>query len=203
VFLAGDAAHIHSPAGAQGMNTGIQDAANLGWKLALVCLGARERLLDTYDRERRPVGALVLRFTDRAFTVATSGAAPIRFARTHLAPRALSLEARLPKGRSVASRKVSQLGIRYPDILTSDLRAETGSSHSRCGSWPSWSPRCSWWPRPPSPAGTPAVASGNRLNPDHRGAIRSLRNTALSPSPSTRLGLLGSLAPWLGASRSA
>ena len=119
VFLAGDAAHIHSPAGAQGMNTGIQDAANLGWKLGLVCHGrATPRLLDTYDRERRPVGAFVLRFTNRAFTAATSSAAPVRFARTHLAPRALGLAARVPKTRAVAFRTVSQLGIRYPNLLT-------------------------------------------------------------------------------------
>jgi len=73
VFLAGDAAHVHSPAGAQGMNTGIQEAWNLGWKLALVTRGlAEEALLDSYDTERRPVGRLVVRFTDRAFTVATS-----------------------------------------------------------------------------------------------------------------------------------
>lgn len=57
VFLAGDAAHIHPPTGAQGMNTGIQDAYNLAWKLALVIKGvAHHRLLDSYDAERRPVG---------------------------------------------------------------------------------------------------------------------------------------------------
>ncbi len=72
-FLAGDAAHIHSPAGGQGMNIGIQDALNLGWKLALVCQGAApEELLGTYEAERVPVGRLVRRLTDRAFTVATS-----------------------------------------------------------------------------------------------------------------------------------
>ena len=118
VFLAGDAAHIHSPAGAQGMNTGIQDAVNLGWKLALVCRGvAPEGLLDTYDLERRPVGAFVLRFTDRAFTAATSTAPLVRFIRTHLAPRALGLAGRLPAARAVAFRTVSQLGVRYPDTL--------------------------------------------------------------------------------------
>ncbi len=54
VFLAGDAAHIHSPVGGQGMNTGIQDAVNLSWKLGLVLAGrAPERLLDTYEAERR------------------------------------------------------------------------------------------------------------------------------------------------------
>jgi pentachlorophenol monooxygenase len=61
VFLAGDAAHVHSPAGGQGMNTGIQDAMNLGWKLAAVLGGADEKILDTYHDERHPVGKLVLR----------------------------------------------------------------------------------------------------------------------------------------------
>ncbi|MER7930801.1 MULTISPECIES: FAD-dependent oxidoreductase [unclassified Streptomyces] len=60
VFLAGDAAHIHSPAGGQGMNTGIQDAHNLGWKLAAVLEGAPPGLLDSYEAERRPVAADVL-----------------------------------------------------------------------------------------------------------------------------------------------
>ena len=60
VFLAGDAAHIHSPAGGQGMNTGIQDAHNLGWKLAAVARGASPALLDSYEAERRPVAAGVL-----------------------------------------------------------------------------------------------------------------------------------------------
>lgn len=61
VFLAGDAAHCHSPAGGQGMNTGLQDAANLSWKLAAVLRGADEALLDTYNSERHPVGKAVLR----------------------------------------------------------------------------------------------------------------------------------------------
>ncbi|WP_433753950.1 FAD-dependent monooxygenase [Paenibacillus amylolyticus] len=60
VFLAGDAAHVHSPAGGQGMNTGMQDAYNLGWKLAAVIRGADTSLLDTYDEERRPVAQVVL-----------------------------------------------------------------------------------------------------------------------------------------------
>ena len=61
VFLAGDAAHVHSPAGGQGMNTGLQDAANLSWKLAAVLRGAPDELLDTYHAERHPVGKAVLR----------------------------------------------------------------------------------------------------------------------------------------------
>lgn len=64
VFLAGDAAHVHSPAGGMGMNTGLQDAANLSWKLAQVVRGgAGDDLLDSYHRERRPVGRLVTRLS--------------------------------------------------------------------------------------------------------------------------------------------
>ncbi|MEU2393830.1 FAD-dependent monooxygenase [Streptomyces sp. NPDC007369] len=66
VFLAGDAAHIHSPAGGQGLNTGVQDAYNLGWKLAAVlCDGAPEALLDTYEEERLPEAAAVLGLSTR------------------------------------------------------------------------------------------------------------------------------------------
>lgn len=66
VLLAGDAAHIHSPAGGLGMNTGLQDAANLAWKLSLVAAGeaaAGWQLLDTYQEERHPVGAHVIRMS--------------------------------------------------------------------------------------------------------------------------------------------
>ncbi|GBF77536.1 FAD-binding monooxygenase [Paenibacillus sp. 598K] len=65
IFLAGDAAHVHSPAGGQGMNTGIQDAYNLGWKLDAVLRGAAPALLDTYDEERRPVARAVLEDSTR------------------------------------------------------------------------------------------------------------------------------------------
>jgi 2-polyprenyl-6-methoxyphenol hydroxylase-like FAD-dependent oxidoreductase len=77
VLLAGDAAHVHSPAGGQGMNTGIQDAVNLSWKLALVSTGrANADLLDSYQAERHPVGAAVIRQTNIMTKVmASSGAA--------------------------------------------------------------------------------------------------------------------------------
>jgi 2-polyprenyl-6-methoxyphenol hydroxylase-like FAD-dependent oxidoreductase len=73
VFVAGDAAHVHSPIGGQGMNTGIQDAYNLGWKLALVINGASETLLDTYEAERLPVGRKVLQQTDVNHRLRVSG----------------------------------------------------------------------------------------------------------------------------------
>jgi 2-polyprenyl-6-methoxyphenol hydroxylase-like FAD-dependent oxidoreductase len=72
VFLAGDAAHIHSPAGGQGMNTGIQDAFNLAWKLALVAKGkACDTLLDTYPQERQPVAESVMKMSDGMLRMAT------------------------------------------------------------------------------------------------------------------------------------
>jgi 2-polyprenyl-6-methoxyphenol hydroxylase-like FAD-dependent oxidoreductase len=114
VFLAGDAAHIHSPAGAQGMNTGIQDAVNLAWKLAHTLRGlADPAVLDTYQPERAPVGAMVLRFTDRAFTIATSTNPLIRFARTRVAPAIIPLVLKPQALRGYAFRTVSQLSIRY------------------------------------------------------------------------------------------
>jgi 2-polyprenyl-6-methoxyphenol hydroxylase-like FAD-dependent oxidoreductase len=113
-FVAGDAAHVHSPAGAQGMNTGIQDAWNLGWKLALVARGVADpALLDSYDAERAPVGRLVLRFTDRAFTVATSTNRFARFARGRVVPRLAPLAARLGPGRARAFRTMAELDIGY------------------------------------------------------------------------------------------
>jgi 2-polyprenyl-6-methoxyphenol hydroxylase-like FAD-dependent oxidoreductase len=70
VFLAGDAGHIHSPVGGQGMNTGIQDAWNLGWKLAFVLSGAaHSKLLESYEAERWPVGRALLQYTDWIFSV--------------------------------------------------------------------------------------------------------------------------------------
>ena len=72
-FVAGDAAHVHSPIGGQGMNTGIQDAFNLAWKLALVINGAPETLLDSYEAERLPVGRKVLQQTDVNHRLRVSG----------------------------------------------------------------------------------------------------------------------------------
>ena len=114
VFLAGDAAHVHSPAGAQGMNTGIQDAVNLGWKLAQILRGVTDpALLDTYEAERAPIGSMVLRFTDRAFTIATSTQPIVRLARTRLAPVVIPLALRARIARGYAFRAVAQLDIRY------------------------------------------------------------------------------------------
>ena len=105
-FLAGDAAHIHSPFGAQGMNTGIQDAYNLGWKLALVVRGkAQERLLDTYEEERLPVARRVLTQTDTNTRMLLSDNPIMRFLREHV----LTLD----YVQAYAARRSSQLFINY------------------------------------------------------------------------------------------
>ncbi|MFL9926682.1 FAD-dependent oxidoreductase [Herbaspirillum lusitanum] len=73
IFLAGDAAHIHPPTGGQGLNTSVQDAYNLGWKLAAVLAGAAEKLLDTYEEERRPVAESMLGMSTRLLDAAGRG----------------------------------------------------------------------------------------------------------------------------------
>lgn len=114
LFLAGDAAHIHSPAGAQGMNTGIQDAVNLGWKLAQALTGSGDpALLDTYEAERRPVGQAVLRLSNRPFRIATSDNPVVRFARSRVAPVLAPLAVKATWGRARIFRTVSELGINY------------------------------------------------------------------------------------------
>jgi 2-polyprenyl-6-methoxyphenol hydroxylase-like FAD-dependent oxidoreductase len=114
VFVAGDAAHIHSPAGGQGMNTGLQDAANLAWKLALVIRGkAPQHLLETYHSERWPVGQKVLHFTDRLFSILSSQKGWLAGIRNRLLPRFAGTVSRTGALRSKAFHFISQLGIRY------------------------------------------------------------------------------------------
>src|SRR5207244_875365 len=113
-FLLGDAAHIHSPVGAQGMNTGLQDAYNLGWKLALVLSGgAGEAVLDTYEDERMPVAQRLLATTDRAFSLVVSDNTLAGFFRTRIVARIMALAMRLDRIRKLVFRTISQIGIRY------------------------------------------------------------------------------------------
>jgi 2-polyprenyl-6-methoxyphenol hydroxylase-like FAD-dependent oxidoreductase len=114
MFVAGDAAHIHSPAGGQGMNTGMQDAVNLGWKLARVLRGeADDSLLDSYDVERRRVGEHLLRSTDRLFQIATINNPVFLFLRNTLVPWLLPWAIKDRNRRAKLFRFMSQLGIRY------------------------------------------------------------------------------------------
>ena len=115
-FVAGDAAHIHSPAGGQGMNTGIQDAYNLAWKLALVIEGrAPDAFLDSYHEERHPIGQRLLHTTDRMFNVAATHNPLFIRLRNFLMPRVLPRVMGRRSLRARAFRFVSQLGIKYPD----------------------------------------------------------------------------------------
>jgi 2-polyprenyl-6-methoxyphenol hydroxylase-like FAD-dependent oxidoreductase len=126
VFVAGDAAHIHSPAGGQGMNTGLQDAANLAWKLAAVLRqGARDTVLDTYESERLPVARDVLRFTDRLFGLAAGQSGWRAQIRDLLAPALVGPASSLDAVQESAFRKFGQIDLQYPP---SSVAAE-GAGH--------------------------------------------------------------------------
>ena len=113
-FLLGDAAHVHSPMGAQGMNTGLQDAYNLAWKLALVVKGrADAALLDTYEEERMPVAQRLLRTTDRAFQLVVSEGWLAGLFRTRIIAKVAARAMTLQRVRELAFRTISQIGIRY------------------------------------------------------------------------------------------
>jgi FAD binding domain-containing protein len=115
-FLAGDAAHIHSPAGGQGMNTGIGDAINLAWKLASVVKGrAPPTLLDSYEAERIGFARRLVATTDQAFTLATSQGGFAAFVRTHIVPIVFPIIFRFKAVRRFAFRTVSQTMINYRD----------------------------------------------------------------------------------------
>ncbi|WP_448627173.1 FAD-dependent monooxygenase [Geodermatophilus sp. URMC 64] len=110
VFLAGDAAHLLSPAGGQGLNTGLLDAANLGWKLAAVLTaGASEQLLDSYEAERAPVGTQVLALSDRLLRLSAVTGSWRRAARSAAVPAVTHL----PGVRARAAGRIAQLSVGY------------------------------------------------------------------------------------------
>lgn len=114
VFLAGDAAHVHSPAGGQGMNTGIGDAINLAWKLTCVIRkGTAPALLDTYEEERRPLALKLVRTTDRAFAAAVSPHRVASAIRLRILPHLWPILLRIPPVRRMIFRLISQTAITY------------------------------------------------------------------------------------------
>lgn len=113
-FLLGDAAHVHSPMGGQGMNTGLQDAHNLAWKLALVISRrADATLLDSYEAERLPVARQLLNTTDRLFQFVVSDSWIARLFRRRLFARIAALAMTRKTLRKRAFRAISQIGIHY------------------------------------------------------------------------------------------
>jgi hypothetical protein len=126
-FLLGDAAHIHSPAGGQGMNTGIGDAINLAWKLAAVLRGAPEALLDSYEAERMAFAKRLVASTDRAFSLATAEGRIADLLRTRILPTVLKVATSLEPVRDYMFRTVSQITLNYRGLGLS--RGQAGEVH--------------------------------------------------------------------------
>jgi 2-polyprenyl-6-methoxyphenol hydroxylase-like FAD-dependent oxidoreductase len=125
-FLLGDAAHIHSPVGGQGMNTGIGDAVNLAWKLAAVLgAGAAESLLESFEPERIAFARRLVATTDRVFSVITDQGPIAWRVRTRLVPVVARLLFRLDAVRQFLFRTVSQIGVNYRESPLSE--GEAGS----------------------------------------------------------------------------
>ncbi len=137
-FLTGDAAHIHSPVGAQGMNTGLQDAYNLAWKLTLVLKGkAKDSLLDTYTEERISIARDLVRSTDRVFNLVTSTNISLKTFRLYIIPIVLKLVApffqKLKFIQRFAFKRVSEIGISY--------RKSSLSKNASLGKFPDYAPK--------------------------------------------------------------
>lgn len=124
IFLLGDAAHVHSPAGGQGMNTGIQDAINLAWKLvAVVRRHAADSLLDSYHLERQAFAQTLVETTDRLFTFATTEGRFADFVRTWIAPLFASAAYKKATVREYMFRLVSQTTLSYRGSTLSEGKA--------------------------------------------------------------------------------
>ena len=137
-FVAGDAAHIHSPAGGQGMNTGIQDAMNLGWKLAWaidhkLSGEAAHTLLDSYHVERFPVGRKLLNTTDQIFRVAATGSYLVATLRNIIVPLLMPFAQGSAAIRFRMFRFVSQLGIRYRTSTLNVTARQNSVKHAQVG----------------------------------------------------------------------
>jgi 2-polyprenyl-6-methoxyphenol hydroxylase-like FAD-dependent oxidoreductase len=135
-FLAGDAAHIHTPAGAQGMNTGIQDGYNLAWKLAYATKHeAPETLLDTYNEERLPNAKRLLSTTDRIFDLAASDEWIVSFLRKNVFPYVAGVALNFDVVKRIVFPLVSQIGINYRE---SPLSETEGSFEAVAGDRMPW-----------------------------------------------------------------
>jgi 2-polyprenyl-6-methoxyphenol hydroxylase-like FAD-dependent oxidoreductase len=126
VFLAGDAAHIHSPAGGQGMNTGMGDTFNLAWKLAVVINGwAKPDLLESYEAERRPVAQSVINGSDKGFALETNKQPLMQLFNNYVLPPLIRVANHIPFVRRFNSRLFSQNWINYAQ--SPSVAAATGT----------------------------------------------------------------------------
>jgi 2-polyprenyl-6-methoxyphenol hydroxylase-like FAD-dependent oxidoreductase len=133
-FLAGDAAHIHSPAGGQGMNTGLQDTYNLAWKLALVIKKiAGENLLDSYNEERLPLAKRLVKTTDRVFAFGVSRNAFTRFVRLNIFPVFIRWLMSKKFFQRISFKNVSQIAIHYRKSFLSKSQLQNPSSEFKAG----------------------------------------------------------------------
>jgi 2-polyprenyl-6-methoxyphenol hydroxylase-like FAD-dependent oxidoreductase len=131
-FLLGDAAHVHSPVGGQGMNTGIGDAVNLAWKLAAVLQGTSEAsLLDTYESERIAFARRLVATTDRVFSFMSSRGRIAKQIRFRVVPRLLPFLSRFGGLRRFLFRTISQIAIKYPQSPLSHGPAGTTKGGER------------------------------------------------------------------------
>lgn len=135
-FLAGDSAHIHSPAGAQGMNTGIQDGYNLAWKLARVLRGqSSSELLNTYNEERLPNAEQLTKTTDRFFGLAASPEPVLSFTRLYVFPYIAQFLFSLDSVKKFVFPRISQIQINYEDA---SLSQDEGSFAIKAGERMPW-----------------------------------------------------------------
>ena len=130
-FLAGDSAHIHTPAGAQGMNTGIQDGYNLAWKIAAVLKGnASKKILETYNEERLPNAENLLKTTDRFFNLAANPSFLFSFLRMYVFPYIAGVAFRIEAIKKFVFPRISQIAINYRH---SSLSVSKGSFSVKAG----------------------------------------------------------------------
>ena len=135
-FLAGDSAHIHTPAGAQGMNTGLQDGYNLAWKLAMVLRGrASLEILNTYNEERLPNAVALAKTTDRFFDLVASPSPMLSFVRMNIFPYVAGVAFRTDAVRKFVFPRISQIRINYRG---GSLAKDVGSFNVKAGDRMPW-----------------------------------------------------------------
>ncbi|KAA2212849.1 FAD-dependent monooxygenase [Teichococcus oryzae] len=195
-FLLGDAAHVHSPVGGQGMNTGIADAVNLAWKLAAVLRdGAPPALLDSFEPERIAFARRLVATTDRAFTLVTSPGRLARLVRTGLAPWLFPALAKAPSFRRLMFRTLSQTAVHYRAGPLSEGRAGGIGGGDRLP-----------WVAAGASAGGPPGGAGDNFAPlaslDWQLHIHGSANPAMARA-CDRQGLALHCFPWSAAARRA